>query len=111
MKTKTPSKEPNFEDSLERLEGLVQEMESGDLPLEDILKKYEEGNKLIKLCATKLNEAEKRIEILMNQKDGSLGIKKFDLEETEIHADDHVKEENKGRTIRGDKSPQEDDLF
>ena len=87
MKTKTQSKEPTFEQSLERLESLVQEMESGELPLEDILKKYEEGNRLIKLCANKLNEAEKRIELTMKEKDGSLGLKPFNLDEEKIGED------------------------
>lgn len=77
------SKEPNFEESLGRLEGLVQEMESGELPLEDILRRYEEGNRLIKFCASKLNEAEKRIEVLMKEKDGSLGLQPVDLEAAE----------------------------
>ncbi len=83
MKTKTQNKEPQFEESLERLEALVQAMESGNLPLEEILKKYEEGNRLIQFCSAKLNEAEKRIEILMKEKDGSLGLKEFKLDEVE----------------------------
>lgn len=81
LKTKTQSKEPKFEESLERLEALVQEMESGNLPLEEILKKYEEGNRLIKLCAAKLNEAEQRIEILMKEKNGSLNLTPMELKE------------------------------
>jgi exodeoxyribonuclease VII small subunit len=71
-------KEPPFEECLERLESLVHEMESGNLPLEDILKKYEEGNRLVKACATKLNEAEQRIEVLMKEKNGSLSLKPFE---------------------------------
>ena len=81
LKAKTQNKELRFEESLKRLEALVQEMESGELPLEDILKKYEEGTRLIKLCASKLNEAEQRIEILMKEKDGSLALKPFKMEE------------------------------
>ena len=86
-------------------------MESGSLPLEDILKKYEEGNKLIKLCAAKLNEAEKRIEILMNQKDGSLGIKKLDLEEVDPPIENDLENKGKGRSLKVDKASHEDDLF
>lgn len=63
---------------MSRLEKLVDEMESGDLPLEEILQKYEEGNRLVKLCAARLNEAEKRIEVLMKEKDGSLSLKPLD---------------------------------
>lgn len=103
MKAKNQSKEFKFEESLERLEALVQEMESGNLPLEDILKKYEEGNRLIKLCASKLNEAEKRIELLMKEKDGSLGVKPFDLEEDEENEDekesDKTSPENNEKTL------------
>lgn len=78
VKETKDSREPKFEESLKRLEELVQEMESGDLPLEEILKKYEEGNRLVKLCAAKLNEAEKRIEQLMKEKDGSLALEPFE---------------------------------
>ncbi len=93
LKTKTQSKEPKFEESLERLEAIVQEMESGNLPLEDILKKYEEGNRLIQLCAAKLNEAEQRIETLMKGKDGSVALKSFDLEEREEEEDSEMEED------------------
>lgn len=83
LKTKSPTKEPRFEDALQQLETLVQEMESGDLPLEDILKKYEEGNRLAKLCASKLNAAERRIEVLMKEKDGSPGLEPLEEEDDE----------------------------
>jgi len=81
LKPKTQTKEPRFEDALERLEKIVQEMESGDLPLEEILKKYEEGSKLMQVCTAKLNEAEKRIEILMKDKEGALSLKPFEEKE------------------------------
>ncbi|MDD2708780.1 MAG: exodeoxyribonuclease VII small subunit [Verrucomicrobiae bacterium] len=85
MKAKAPkeNKEIRFEDAMERLEKLVQEMETGDLPLEEILAKYEEGNRLVKYCAGRLNEAEKRIEILMKEKDGSLSTTPFTETEEE----------------------------
>jgi exodeoxyribonuclease VII small subunit len=93
VKENRDTRESKFEDSLQRLEELVQEMESGDLPLEEILKKYEEGNRLVKLCAAKLNEAEKRIEQLMKEKDGSLALEPLDDEEPA----EEEKEEPKGR--------------
>ncbi|WP_054031389.1 exodeoxyribonuclease VII small subunit [Desulfatitalea tepidiphila] len=62
----------SFEKALERLETLVQEMESGELSLENALKKFEEGVKLSQLCTQKLNETEKKIALLMEQGDGSL---------------------------------------
>jgi len=62
----------SFEKALERLETIVQEMESGELSLENALKKFEEGVKLSQLCTQKLNETEKKIALLMEQGDGSL---------------------------------------
>jgi len=79
-----------FESALEKLEKIVEEMESGDLPLDEILKKYEEGSGLVRYCAGKLTEAEKRIEILMKNKEGELVAKPFDSEE-----DDGEKDEKK----------------
>ncbi|MBI4028557.1 MAG: exodeoxyribonuclease VII small subunit [Verrucomicrobia bacterium] len=89
-------------------------MESGDLPLEEILKKYEEGNRLIKFCAAKLNEAEKRIETLMKEKDGSLSLKEFDIEEEETgDADEGDDEKPTGEKndAKGTDAKGEDNLF
>ncbi len=114
MKNKTPGKEPPFEEALERLETVVQEMESGDLALEEILKKYEEGNRLIQLCAAKLNEAEKRIEILMKEKNGSLSLNPLPLDEK---AEEDPSDDTPGKKPRqkaGDSSAPsepEEDLF
>ncbi len=55
----------SFEDSLERLETIVQKMESGDLQLEDSIKLFEEGIKLTKTCSQRLDEAEKKVQLLM----------------------------------------------
>lgn len=60
-----------FEDNLNRLEEIVRKMESGDLSLEDSLKAFEEGIKLSRLCAKKLDESERRVEVLLKQ-DGEL---------------------------------------
>jgi len=56
-----------FEDNLNRLEAIVKKMESGELSLEESLKTFEEGIKLYRLCAQKLDEAERRVEILLQQ--------------------------------------------
>lgn len=64
---KTNSDALNFEQALERLEAVVAEMESGELPLEATMKRFEEGMKLSKLCTRKLGETEKRIEVLMKE--------------------------------------------
>ena len=62
---------PTFEKSVERLEGLIQSMESGDTPLADLVDKFEEGSKLLNHCQAQLKEAGLKIEQL-NLKTGEL---------------------------------------
>lgn len=60
-----------FEDTLERLQGLVRELESGDCSLEDSIRKFEEGMALARSCQDRLSQAEQKIEILLKaDKDG-----------------------------------------
>jgi exodeoxyribonuclease VII small subunit len=59
----------DFEKSLERLETIVDEMESGELPLEEMIKHFEEGSKLVTLCSQKLTEVEQKIEKLVKKGD------------------------------------------
>ena len=66
-----------FEKAMEKLEQIVQELESGDQPLEKALKKFEEGVKLSKFCSEKLDETEKRITILLQNQEGNLFEKPF----------------------------------
>ena len=68
--TKKPSKELRFEEALAGLERIVRDLEGGDLPLDDALKLFEEGVRLSRFCGAKLDEAEKKIEILMKGADG-----------------------------------------
>lgn len=72
-------KEIKFEKVMERLEEIVQTLEKGDLPLEDSLKVFEEGIRLSGLCMAKLDEAEKRVEILVRDKD-KVVLKPFSTE-------------------------------
>lgn len=65
-----PVQPPSFEDALSQLEAIVETMESGDVPLADLLAKFEEGNKLLKVCESRLKDAEMKIELLKKQKDG-----------------------------------------
>ena len=65
-----PDKKLSFEDALNQLETIVETMESGDVPLADLLTKFEEGTKLLKVCETRLKDAEMKIELLKKQKDG-----------------------------------------
>jgi exodeoxyribonuclease VII small subunit len=69
-----------FEDSLTRLEQLVGQLESGNLPLEESLKVFEEGIALARRCAKYLEEAEKRIEVLTKDEQGALDTKPFSWE-------------------------------
>ena len=73
-------KSVDFEKSLERLEAIVEEMESGDLSLEQMIKHFEEGSKLVTLCSGKLNEVEQKIEKLV-KKGGILTAESFKAEE------------------------------
>lgn len=60
----------SFETALNQLESIVETMESGDVPLAELLAKFEEGNKLLKVCEGRLKDAELKIELLKKQKDG-----------------------------------------
>ncbi len=66
-----------FETALKKLEEVVKKLEGGELPLEESLKAFEEGVKQAAFCAKKLNEAEKRVELLLKQKDGSFIREEF----------------------------------
>ena len=61
---------PTFEAALAHLESIVDSMESGDVPLAELLAKFEEGSQLLKLCEARLKDAEIKIEQLRKQKDG-----------------------------------------
>lgn len=75
-----PSGAPmSFHQAMQRLETVVTEMESAELPLETLLEKYEEGTRLLRFCHEKLNEAQKKIEILRKKADGSLESEPFDV--------------------------------
>ena len=67
-----------FEDALHKLEKIVSKLEEGDLPLEESLKYFEEGIRLSRFCNQKLEEAEKRVEMLMKDKDGNERLERFD---------------------------------
>ena len=64
--------EASFEDAMQRLETIVEAMEAGDVPLAELLAKYEEGTRLLAQCEQRLKAAELKIEQLKRQKDGSL---------------------------------------
>src|SRR5437660_6248587 len=77
-KTKPREAEPNFEGAMDRLEKIVEQMESGKLPLEDLIVRYEEGMKLVKICQERLANAEQKIEIITRNHAGKAVVKNFE---------------------------------
>ena len=83
-------KPKDFEDALTKLESIVKELEEGDLSLERSLERYEQGVRLARFCSGKLEEAEKRIEVLQTTENGeakrdatgALRTKPLDVEES-----------------------------
>ncbi len=67
-----------FEAALEELEQVVEQLESGDLSLEDSLAAFEKGVGLVKFCNEKLTEVEKRVELLVKDKEGKFQLKPLD---------------------------------
>lgn len=58
-----------FEDALEKLEQIVRRMEAGEMSLDESLKAFEEGIRLVRLCNTRLDDAERRVELLLREGD------------------------------------------
>src|ERR1043166_970018 len=90
MKGKKKAVEPvlnrnglTFEQAIQRLQEMVAGMEGADLPLEDVLKKYEEGTRLVRFCNQKLEEAEKKIEVLAKKTDGTVVLEPFETDKDE----------------------------
>ena len=71
-----PGEGQSFEKAMERLEKIVGEMEDGTLGLEDMIKRFEEGQTLIKFCSGRLNEVEKKVEVLVS-KGGAINTEPF----------------------------------
>ena len=74
-------KEKTFEESLQELEEIVNRLEEGDLPLEEALKLFEEGVRLSRSCHTKLDEAQKRVEIVLKDESGKMTTRPFETAE------------------------------
>jgi len=66
-----------FEDALKKLETIVNELESGDISLDKAIERYQEGMLVSKKCLELLDKAEKKVEICLKAKDGSVKIKSF----------------------------------
>ena len=81
-KAKNSSAKPEtalpFEQALTQLEDLVREMESDDLPLEELIQKYEQGTQLHRVCEKRLDEAQGRIELIRKKRNGETVVEPFD---------------------------------
>ena len=102
MKSRKKGAEPvlsknglTFEQAIQRLEKIVADMEGAELPLEDVLKKYEEGTRLVRFCNQKLEEAEKKIEVLAKKPDGSVALEPFEAEPAKV--EDEQSEDESGK--------------
>ena len=76
--TDKPLKKEKFEDHLRQVEETVKSLEGGKLGLEESIEKYETGIKALRQCYAILEQAEKKIQLLVKEKDGSLSAKDFD---------------------------------
>ena len=71
----------NFEESIKKLEQIVDELEVGDMSLEKSIEKFQQGIELSSFCSKKLEEAEKKITVLIEENSGKIKVQKFELEE------------------------------
>lgn len=74
-------KEQTYEESMKELEQVVKDLESGDLSLDESIKKFEKGMKLSKHCSSLLEDAEKKISVLIEKENGELEEESFKIEE------------------------------
>ena len=77
---------------MERLEGIVEQMESGNLPLEDLIVRYEEGMNLVKICQERLANAEQKIEIIARNSAGKPVVKEFEPTQEAAATDKKIEE-------------------
>ncbi len=82
MPAAKPPDQPSFEDALTRLESLVDSMEQGQVPLAELIARYEEGTKLLKVCEARLKDAELKIDQLKKTRD-SVALEPFSPERAE----------------------------
>lgn len=83
----TEEKKLSFEEALARLEEIVRLLEKGEVPLDDSLTLFEEGVKLVKLCGTRLDEAEQKITMLVKKGEGEYESEPFTENRTKRTAD------------------------
>ena len=97
-KAKPTSTNLNFETAMERLEAIVEQMESGKLALEDLIVRYEEGMNLVKVCQERLASAEQKIDMIARNSAGKAIVKPF--EPTEEAQPPTEEKQNAGDEVR-----------
>jgi exodeoxyribonuclease VII small subunit len=99
-KAKPQGSELNFEKAMSRLETIVDQMETGKLPLEDLIVRYEEGMNLVKVCQERLTSAEQKIEIIARNSAGKLAVKDFETAAESNKNDEKADKELKNDEVR-----------
>ena len=98
-KAKQAGTQMNFEGAMDRLEAIVEQMESGKLALEDLIVRYEEGMSLVKVCQDRLASAEQKIEIIAKNSAGKTSVKNFEPT-TEAAAPTETRKKDKNDEVR-----------
>jgi len=75
--------EIKFEEALKKLEKIVDDLEKGDMSLDEALKKYQEGIELSRICSQRLDNAKKKIDVLVKNKKGEFELKPIEKESEE----------------------------
>ena len=97
-----------FEEAMARLEGIVRELEDGQLGLNDSLQRFEEGVRCLKRCHTALEDAERKIEMLCDvNEDGTVQIRS--LEQDEMTLEEKAESRSKRRTHNPSQESNDDD--
>jgi exodeoxyribonuclease VII small subunit len=109
MNAQGEKKEKSFEAALKRLEAIVSEMERGDLSLDAMLKKFDEGMRLAQFCSRKLEEAEKKIEILLKKEDGSFETRGFLPSDAAVPREEDFEEGSSSEEQQRSEQPAEDE--
>jgi exodeoxyribonuclease VII small subunit len=99
-KPKATATNLNFESAMERLEAIVEQMESGKLALEDLIVRYEEGMNLVKVCQERLAGAEQKIEMIARTSAGKAVVKPFEPSEEPPAQSDAAKTEKESDEVR-----------
>src|SRR5215475_6314008 len=98
-KAKPQATELNFEKAMDRLESIVEQMESGKLPLEDLIVRYKEGMNLVKVCQDRLTKAEQKIEIIARNSAGTV-VKDFESAPESNNDDEKADKELRNDEVR-----------